>query len=95
MTNCAVLFSIIFLHQTLNPEHEHSAGQVSMLTQRTCTNLPGKHRAAVDGAARRRGRGGLNMGQPQKAAIGLRSSWGRPSPRPRPSWRPHSDENTR
>ena len=93
MINCAVLSSVFFLHRVLNPEHDHSAGQVSMLTQCTCTRLTGKHRAAADGAAGRGGRGGLNMGQPQKAAIGLISSWGRPSPRPRPWWRPHSHES--
>ena len=53
MINCAVLFSILFLHRALNPEHQHGAGQVSMLTQFTCTNLPSKHRPAADGAARR------------------------------------------
>ena len=37
MTNWAVLSSIIFLHQALNPEHKRDAGQVSMLTQRTGT----------------------------------------------------------
>ncbi len=54
MTNCAVLSSVFFLHQALNPKHERDAGQVSMLTQCTCTRLTWQHGAAADGAARRR-----------------------------------------
>jgi hypothetical protein len=69
VTNCAVLSSIFFLHRAFNPEHEHDAGQVSTVMQRTCTNPLGKHRAGAQRRAEQIGAGPRGVPTAMRAPV--------------------------